>query len=698
MAAAAGNGDIDWNGDDQLETDILYPAKFSNVLAVGATNSSDQRITRAVYGWESNYGPELDVMAPGTSLYSTSVGGGYTSSFGGTSGATPHVAGLLALIKSVVPTKTNAELMDTVRNTADKVAGMGGQDFTNYYGYGRINLDKALTYYQWQFISQGANKNLAGLSPGETAVITLTAKNIGTATWNRTGSNPARVGTTYPQDRNSVFYDGTWLIASSRPVGLPLGTDTVAPGQEVTFTWTIAAPPTAGAYYEHFSLVTEGIIWMNDPGISYYIVVGGSYQWQFISQTASTNLAGLSPGQHSITLNLTAKNTGNTTWFRTGANPVRVGTTYPQDRNSAFYDGTWVNASNRPVGLPLGTDSVAPGEEVTFTWTIAAPPTMGVYYEHFSLVAEGIIWMNDPGISYYIVVNSNYQWQFISQTANKNLAGLLPGESATLTLTARNAGNTIWYRTGSYPVRVGTTYPQDRNSAFYDGTWILASNRPVGLPGGTDSVAPGEEATFTWTIAAPPTTGVYYEHFSLVAEGITWMNDPGISYYIVVGGGETLEGIPMPAYSGKTAWEQHLSLTGSQEPPATHYSVSSTPILAQNGMAWQTGGGDGYGAWGVPQPVGDERYYICMRWNYTNLHGQLIYAPKDWYHQKKVLVINPANNKKVIASIIEYGPAPWTGRVSGLSPEAALSIDAVTDNTLSYYWALDQNLPLGPLQ
>lgn len=87
-----------------------------------------------------------------------------------------------------------------------------------------------------------------------------------------------------------------------------------------------------------------------------------------------------------------------------------------------------------------------------------------------------------------------------------------------------------------------------------------------------------------------------------------------------------------------------------------------------------------------------------MRWNYTNLHGQPIYAPKNWYHQKKVLVINPANNKKVIASIIEYGPSPSTGRVSGLSPESALALDAVTDNTLSYYWALDQNLPLGPLQ
>jgi len=51
----------------------------------------------------------------------------------------------------------------------------------------------------------------------------------------------------------------------------------------------------------------------------------------------------------------------------------------------------------------------------------------------------------------------------------------------------------------------------------------------------------------------------------------------------------------------------------------------------------------------------------------------------------------------VIASIVEYGPAPWTGRVSGLSPEAMLMLGAVTDNNLTYYWALDQSLPPGPL-
>ncbi|MHB8895965.1 MAG: hypothetical protein ACYC99_12435 [Candidatus Geothermincolia bacterium] len=171
----------------------------------------------------------------------------------------------------------------------------------------------------------------------------------------------------------------------------------------------------------------------------------------------------------------------------------------------------------------------------------------------------------------------------------------------------------------------------------------------------------------------------------------------GYGPYCQIGGSLMLEGIPLPAYSGLVGREQHLCLTMSQEPPETHYAVSNTPEAARNGMAWQEGGGSGYGAWGKAAPLDDERYYINMRWNYTDMHGQEVLAGKDWYYRKRVLVINPANNTRVIASIIEYGPATWTGRVSGLSPEAMLVLGADTDDNLTYYWALDQSLPPGPI-
>ncbi|MBI4744773.1 MAG: hypothetical protein HY776_08180, partial [Actinobacteria bacterium] len=150
-----------------------------------------------------------------------------------------------------------------------------------------------------------------------------------------------------------------------------------------------------------------------------------AYAWQFISQTASKDLVGLSPGE-TVTVTLTAKNVGSATWYKSGANPVRVGTTNPRERPSTFANSTWLG-SNRPTGLPV--DQVKQGETVTFSWTITAPSTPGEYREHYSLVAEGIAWMNDPGINYYIVVNNRsydydehyYVWRDADQALNRSV-------------------------------------------------------------------------------------------------------------------------------------------------------------------------------------------------------------------------------------------------------------------------------------
>jgi hypothetical protein len=71
---------------------------------------------------------------------------------------------------------------------------------------------------------------------------------------------------------------------------------------------------------------------------------------------------------------------------------------------------------------------------------------------------------------------------------------------------------------------------------------------------------------------------------------------------------------------------------------------------------------------------------------------------KNWHRGKKVLVTNPANGKRVVTSVMESGPSIFTNRVSGLSPEAMLSLDAVTDSNLEYGFLIDQTTPVGPLQ
>ncbi len=103
---------------------VSYPAAYSSVIAVAATDSTDTRAS-----W-SNYGPEVYVAAPGVSIYSTYKGGGYAT-MSGTSMAAPHVTGTLAL-----------NLSADLAGTADDLLSPSKDDYT---GYGLVDAEEAAT-------------------------------------------------------------------------------------------------------------------------------------------------------------------------------------------------------------------------------------------------------------------------------------------------------------------------------------------------------------------------------------------------------------------------------------------------------------------------------------------------------------------------------------------------------------------------
>lgn len=134
------------NASGNENTAVGFPATDSHVVAVGATNHDDLRATPSNAGWGSNFGPELEVVAPGVDIWSTRLANAYGTG-GGTSYASPHVAGTAALMFSAVPTATNEEVRDCITSTAEDEVGDPTEDTAgrdDYYGFGRLNAADAL--------------------------------------------------------------------------------------------------------------------------------------------------------------------------------------------------------------------------------------------------------------------------------------------------------------------------------------------------------------------------------------------------------------------------------------------------------------------------------------------------------------------------------------------------------------------------
>jgi len=124
---------------------VAYPAnRFSDILVAGAINPCGKRVSIsdcANDSWGSNYGKEVDVVAPGTKISTTGwptsgleTDHDYTDRFDGTSAAAPVVAGVAALILSKNPTLSGWDVRNIIESTAQKVGGYS-------YGYksGRYN-------------------------------------------------------------------------------------------------------------------------------------------------------------------------------------------------------------------------------------------------------------------------------------------------------------------------------------------------------------------------------------------------------------------------------------------------------------------------------------------------------------------------------------------------------------------------------
>lgn len=131
IVAAAGNESTD---------EYSFPASFEGVISVGSTNDKNKLSSY------SNYGPSVDVVAPGEDVYSTVYDAQKGATFvkaSGTSMASPVVAGVVSLLKSKYPHLKPYEI-EAILEMTSKDLGESGYDYT--YGHGLVDPVKALQF------------------------------------------------------------------------------------------------------------------------------------------------------------------------------------------------------------------------------------------------------------------------------------------------------------------------------------------------------------------------------------------------------------------------------------------------------------------------------------------------------------------------------------------------------------------------
>ena len=221
LVAAAGNNNA---------STVFYPAGYNNVIAVASTTPTDAKSNF------SQFGTWINISAPGSNIRSTYATSLY-SSISGTSMASPHVAGLLGLMRSVAPNATNTDLINCLYSGADNINAQN-PSFNGQLGVGRINAFNSMVCAA-QFAAQfdAAITNI--VAPGSTLCEStfqpiVTLRNFGSATLTNVTINYNWGGT-----NQSFNWTGSLTTGNTQNVTLPQVT---VPSGSYTFTASTSQP------------------------------------------------------------------------------------------------------------------------------------------------------------------------------------------------------------------------------------------------------------------------------------------------------------------------------------------------------------------------------------------------------------------------------------------------------------------------
>jgi serine protease len=209
IVVAAGNSNVD--------ASTFTPAGCSGVVTVGATNASG---SRASY---SNFGSRIDLMAPGGEavqpVFSTLASGAYGGK-AGTSMAAPHVAGVLALMKSKNPNLTVAEAVNILKETARPLSAAAcNRPSGSECGAGLVDARAALDRLNApppRSLELSASPNALSLNTGTQASVTITL-------YRRNFTEPVSLSVSGQPSGTSPSFSPNPAAGSSTTLTIPAG-------------------------------------------------------------------------------------------------------------------------------------------------------------------------------------------------------------------------------------------------------------------------------------------------------------------------------------------------------------------------------------------------------------------------------------------------------------------------------------------
>ena len=224
-----------------------WPASYENVLSVGATDATDAKAMWSGGAGGSTYNDKVDIMAPGKDIISTQDGGGYQYDTG-TSYASPMVAGAAALVRSLYPQLSAAEVRQRLVATTDDISGIAGNSaYAGKLGSGRLNVYRALTEPATQSVvllgkTVSNAQNQPYLLPNTVNSLTVSLKNLlnplTNATLTLTANSPL-VTIQNAVHAAGLVNPGDIISNPSSPFAVTVSPSTL-PNTEVVFTLTVA--------------------------------------------------------------------------------------------------------------------------------------------------------------------------------------------------------------------------------------------------------------------------------------------------------------------------------------------------------------------------------------------------------------------------------------------------------------------------